>query len=105
MYAVIATGGKQEKVETGQVLDVELLSAVEGESVTFDPILLVDDDAVMSTPDQLSGASVTARVVGETKGKKIDGYTYKNKTNQSRRWGHRQRYTTIEITDIAPSGK
>jgi large subunit ribosomal protein L21 len=101
MYAVIATGGKQEKVETGQVLDVELLKAAEGEEVTFAPILLVDDDAVMSTPDQLSGASVTARVVGETKGKKINGFTYKNKTNQRRRWGHRQRYTTIEITDIA----
>ena len=100
MYAVIATGGKQEKVETGQVLDVELLKAAEGESVTFNPVLLVDDDAVMSTPDELSGASVTARIVGETKGKKINGFTYKNKTNQSRRWGHRQRYTTIEITDI-----
>ena len=101
MYAVIATGGKQEKVETGQVLNVELLSAAEGDEVTFDPVLVVDDDAVMSTPDQLSGASVTARVVGETKGKKIDGFTYKNKTNIRRRWGHRQRYTTIEITNIA----
>ncbi len=101
MYAVIATGGKQEKVETGQVVNVELLSAAEGDEVTFDPVLVVDDDAVMSTPDQLSGASVTARVVGETKGKKIDGFTYKNKTNIRRRWGHRQRYTTIEITNIA----
>jgi len=101
MYAVIATGGKQEKVETGQVLNIELLSAAEGDEVTFDPVLVVDDDAVMSTPDQLSGASVTARVVGETKGKKIDGFTYKNKTNIRRRWGHRQRYTTIEITNIA----
>ena len=52
------------------------------------------------TPAELAGATVTARVLGETKGKKIDGFTYKNKTNQSRRWGHRQRYTTIEITDI-----
>ena len=101
MYAVIATGGKQEKVETGQVVNVELLSAAEGDEVTFNPVLVVDDDAVMSTPDQLSGASVTARVVGETKGKKIDGVTYKNKTNIRRRWGHRQRYTTIEITNIA----
>ncbi len=101
MYAVIATGGKQEKVETGQVLNIELLSAAEGDEVTFDPVLVVDDEAVMSTPDQLSGASVTARVVGETKGKKIDGFTYKNKTNIRRRWGHRQRYTTIEITNIA----
>ena len=49
MYAVIATGGKQEKVETGQVLNVELLHADEGSEVTFTPILLVADDAVMST--------------------------------------------------------
>ncbi len=101
MYAVIATGGKQEKVETGQVLNVELLHADEGSEVTFNPILLVDDDAVMSTNDELAGASVTARVVGEIKGEKIRGFTYKNKTNNRRRWGHRQRYTTIEITEIA----
>ncbi len=101
MYAVIATGGKQEKVETGQVLNVELLHADEGSEVTFSPILLVDDDAVMSTNDELAGASVTARVVGEIKGEKIRGFTYKNKTNNRRRWGHRQRYTTIEITEIA----
>jgi large subunit ribosomal protein L21 len=101
MYAVIATGGKQEKVETGQVLNVELLQADEGSEVSFNPILLVDDGAVMSTADELSGSSVTARIVGETKGEKIRGFTYKNKTNSHRRWGHRQRYTTIEITNIA----
>ena len=101
MYAVIATGGKQEKVETGQVLNVELLGADEGSEITFDPILLVDDETVMSTTDELSGASVIARVVGETKGDKIRGFTYKNKTNNRRRWGHRQRNTTIEITSIA----
>ena len=100
MYAVIATGGKQEKVEAGQVLNVELLHADEGSEVTFNPILLVDDDTVMSTDDELSGSSVTARVVGETKGEKIRGFTYKNKTNNRRRWGHRQRYITIEITEI-----
>ena len=77
MYAVIATGGKQEKVETGQVLNVELLQADEGSEVTFNPVLLVDDDAVMATADELSGASVIARVVGETKGEKIRGFTYK----------------------------
>jgi large subunit ribosomal protein L21 len=100
MYAVIATGGKQEKVETGQVVAVELLGADEGQEVTFNPVLVVDDENVLTTPDELSGASVTARVLGEIKSKKITGFTYKNKTNQRRRWGHRQRYTTIEITDI-----
>ena len=100
MYAVIATGGKQEKVETGQVVNIELLKAAEGEEVTFSPILVVDEGDVMSTSEQLSGSSVTARVLGEIKGVKIGGFTYKNKTNQRRRWGHRQRYTSIEITNI-----
>ena len=71
-----------------------------GSYVTFNPFLLVDVYSVMSTDDELSGSSVTARVVGETKGEKIRGFTYKNKTNNRRRWGHRQRYTTIEITEI-----
>ena len=99
MYAVIKTGGKQEKVSEGQRLEVELLGQDEGAEVTFAPILLVDGDTVLAGNDAGS-ATVTARVVGETKGKKIRGFTYKNKSNQRRRWGHRQRYTTIEITGI-----
>ena len=101
MYAVIATGGKQRRVETGQRLDVELLAAQTGEEVAFTPVLVVDDGVVLATPDELTGASVTGRVVGETKGPKIEGFTYKNATTNRRRWGHRQRYSTIEITEIA----
>ena len=63
-------------------------------------VLLVDGDTVLATPDQLSGVSVAARVVGEAKGPKIVGYNYKPKSNQRRRWGHRQRYSTVEITGI-----
>jgi len=100
MYAVINSGGKQEKVKSGQTLRVDLLSADEGDEVSYTPLLLVDGDSVLSTPDQLSGSTVSARVLGETKGPKIDGFTYKNKTRSRRRWGHRQRYTTIEITGI-----
>ena len=99
MYAVIKTGGKQEKVSEGQRLEVELLGQDEGAEVTFAPVLLVDGDTVLSGSDA-GNATVTARVVGETKGKKIRGFTYKNKSNQRKRWGHRQRYTTIEITGI-----
>jgi large subunit ribosomal protein L21 len=100
MYAVIQTGGKQARVSPGQTLDVELLGEEEGAEVTFTPILLVDGDSVVATPGDLAGASVTARVVGTTKGPKIRGFTYKNKTNQRKRWGHRQKYATIEITGI-----
>lgn len=98
MYAVINTGGKQYRVAEGQTLEVERLGA-EGD-VTFAPVLVVDGDQVLATPNQLVSASVTARVVGEAKGPKIRGFTYKNKTNNRRRWGHRQKYTTIEITAI-----
>ena len=101
MYAVIATGGKQRRVEAGQRLDVELLAVEAGEEVTFTPVLVVDDGTVLATPDELDGVSVTGRVLGETKGPKIDGFTYKNATTNRRRWGHRQRYSTVEITAIA----
>ncbi|HVM01585.1 MAG TPA: 50S ribosomal protein L21 [Acidimicrobiales bacterium] len=99
MYAVIKTGGKQERVAEGQRLDVELLGAEEGAEVGFDPVLLVDDGAVVAGP-ALAGARVSARVVGLSKGPKIRGFTYKPKSRSRRRWGHRQRYTTIEITGI-----
>jgi len=102
MYAVVKTGGKQYRVTQGQRLDVERLPGGEaaGQSLTFTPLLVVDGTSVLSTPSQLGGATVSARVVGEAKGPKIDGFTYKNKTNQRRRWGHRQKYSTIEITGI-----
>src|SRR4029078_1936442 len=101
MYAVIKTGGKQEKVESGQVLNVEKLGKDVGDEVTLTPILLVDGDTVLATPADLAGATVTAKVVGEAKGPKIDGFTYKNKSNQRRRWGHRQKYSTTETTAIS----
>ncbi len=103
MYAVIKTGGKQEKVTQGQRLDVELLGQDIDTEVSFTPILLVDGDTVLAAPDQLEGATVSARIVGQTKGPKIRGFTYKNKTNQRKRWGHRQKYATIEITGISGS--
>ena len=101
MYAVIATGGKQHRVAEGDVLEVERLGAAEGDSVDLRPVLVVDGDTVLSPPADLGSATVTARVVGEAKGPKINGFTYKNKSNQRKRWGHRQHYTQIEITGIS----
>jgi large subunit ribosomal protein L21 len=108
MYAVIATGGKQYRVTEGQRLEVERLrlrgpnavaGAAEGD-VSFVPVLVVDGDTVLAGADALADAAVTARVVGEAAGPKIRGFTYKPKTNNRRHWGHRQHYTTIEITGI-----
>src|SRR4051794_7048339 len=100
MYAVIKTGGKQARVEEGQRLDVELVGKAVDEEGTFPPVLLGGGETVVAPGGDLAGASVSARIVGENKGPKIRGFTYKNKTNQRKRWGHRQKYATIEITGI-----
>jgi len=99
MYAVIATGGKQHRVSEGERLDVERLSP-EGDELSFTPVLVVDGANVV-TGEGLAGARVTARVVGEVKGPKIRGFTYRPKARTRRRWGHRQNYTTIEVTGIS----
>ncbi len=99
MYAVVATGGKQYRVEEGQKVRVERLGEP-GSEVELRPVLLVDGADVLSTPAQLAGVQVSARILDEVKGKKIDGFTYKAKTNQRRRYGHRQTLATIEITGI-----
>lgn len=100
MYAVIATGGKQTRVAEGDTIEVELLGVDEGADVTFTPVLVVDGDSVLAGAD-LAGASVAGRVVGRAKGPKINGMTYKNKTNSRRRFGHRQHYDRVEITGIS----
>lgn len=99
MYAVIKTGGKQYRVNEGDQLDVEKLGVIDGE-VNLTPVLLVDGDTVVSAPGALAAASVTAQVIGAAKGPKITGFTYKNKTNGRKHWGHRQHYATIKITGI-----
>ena len=103
MYAVIKTGGKQYRVAQGQKLDVERVSADDGE-LSFEPLMLVDGAAITAGTGALTGAKVTARVVGEALGPKVVGFRYKNKSNQRRHWGHREQYTTIEITGISAPG-
>ena len=99
MYAVVKTGGKQYRVEQGQRLRVERLGAPDSD-VELTPVMLVDGDTVLAG-DKLGGAKVSARVLGEVKGPKINAFTYKNKSNQRKRWGHRQTYSQIEITGIS----
>ena len=100
MYAVIASGGKQARVAEGQQLPVELLDGEPGSEISLTPVLVVDGETVLATPTQLAGASVTGKIIGWAKGPKIDGFTYKRRTNQRRRYGHRQKYHVIEITSI-----
>ena len=99
MYAVIKTGGRQYRVEEGQTLDVNRMGDVDDTS-SLTPVLLVDGSTVLATPDQLSKATVGVKVIDDKRGPKIEGFTYKNKSNQRKRWGHRQALSTIEVTSI-----
>ena len=101
MHAIIVTGGKQYKVTEGDVLYIEKLDAEAGESVTFDKVLAVldGDNATFGAPT-VEGASVTANVVKNGKGKKVLVFKYKPKKNYRRRQGHRQPYTKVEITKV-----
>lgn len=103
MYAVIASGGKQEKVAEGQQVRLELLGAEEGSDVSLTPVMVVDGDTVLATPDELAKASVTGKIIGRVKGDKINGFTFKKRTNQHRKYGHRQQYHLVEITSITTS--
>ncbi len=99
MYAVVETGGKQYRVQQGQTVEVERVGEP-GSEVSLRPVMLVDGDEVLATPAALASARVTATVLGEHRGPKIRGFTYKPKSNQRRRWGHRQTLATVEITEI-----
>lgn len=99
MYAVVKTGGKQYRVTAGQTIEVERLGEP-GAEVELEPVLYVDGDEVLASADELAEVTVRGRVLDEHRGPKITGFTYKSKTNQRRRWGHRQTLATVEITDI-----
>ncbi|GIO58087.1 50S ribosomal protein L21 [Paenibacillus cellulositrophicus] len=101
MYAIIETGGKQYKVQEGDVLFIEKLNAADGESVTFDRVLAVsgDNGLVAGTP-VVAGASVTAKVEKHGKGQKVVVYKYKPKKNYHKKQGHRQPYTKVTIEKI-----
>jgi large subunit ribosomal protein L21 len=104
MYAIIRAGGKQAKVQSGDVIEIERVKG-DPDKLSFEPLLVVDDKGnAVSDRDVLSKASVTAKVLGESQGPKVDIFKYKNKTGYSRRQGHRQKYTQIEITEIKLPG-
>ncbi len=100
MYAVIATGGKQYTVKEGDVIRVEKLGVAAGETVTFDQVLFVNNGAAVIGNPTVEGATVTASVVKEGKGKKVIVYKYKRKTGYHKKNGHRQLFTEVKIEKI-----
>lgn len=101
MYAVIETGGKQYRVTEGDIIFVEKLNVEEGGTVTFDKVLaLGDSESFTAGTPVVKGASVTANVIKNGKGKKIYVMTYKPKKNEKRKKGHRQPFTKVQINAI-----
>ena len=99
MYAIIKAGGKQYKVEEGDVIRVEKLDAEVGSKVSFD-VVAVNTDSDMVVGDAAKNASVSAKVVGDGKAKKVIVYKYKPKTGYHKKQGHRQPYTEVKIEKI-----
>jgi large subunit ribosomal protein L21 len=105
VYAIVRCGGRQEKVSVDDVLNVDKLSGDVGSSVTLPAVLVVDDKNVISDPAKVSGYQITAEIVGDAAGPKINMIHYRNKTGYRRRLGHRQKYTQVRITGIDAPAK
>ncbi len=101
MYAVIEAGGKQHKVELGQVLEVDLMQEEADTDYTFDQVMLyVDGDDVQIGQPYLKNVKVVAEVVKEVKGEKVSILRFRRRKHSMRKIGHRQRYTQIKIKEI-----
>lgn len=99
MYAVIKSGGKQQKVQAGDVIEVEKI-VHEGQTITFQPLLVVDDDGATHVGAEAAKASVTAKPLGEKKGDKVRIFKYRPKSGYAQRGGHRQLLTLLEIESV-----
>ena len=100
MYAIVRSGGHQHKVQVGDTLSVDRVNAAPGDSVVLPTVLLVDGSDVTTDAAKLAAVTVTAEVVEEFKGPKIEIHLFKNKTGYHRRQGHRSRLTTLRVTGI-----
>ncbi|HEX2362000.1 MAG TPA: 50S ribosomal protein L21 [Jiangellaceae bacterium] len=100
MYAIVRSGGNQQKVAVGDIVDVDRRDGEVGSTLTLPAVLLVDGETVTSEAKKLAKVKVTAEILGPTKGPKIDILKFKNKTGYRRRLGHRQKYTQVKVTGI-----
>jgi large subunit ribosomal protein L21 len=103
MYAVVRVGGKQERVEPGDVIEVELMKADPGDTIELDPIVVFDDEGKAHVGKDLSKASVKATLLGDKKGDKLRVFKYRSKSGYRRSQGHRQLLTMLEIQEVALS--
>lgn len=100
MYAVIKTGGKQYKVCEGETLRVEKIAADEGTALTFDVLMLGNDEGVKIGTPTVDGASVEANVEAHGRGKKVNIIKFRRRKHSRKQMGHRQSYTELKITSI-----
>jgi len=100
MYAIIASGGKQHKVAVGDTIYVEKLDVAEGKKVTFDTLMYSDGKKVQIGTPLVKGVKVEGKVLKQVRGKKVIVFKYKPKKNIRKKQGHRQNYTSVEITSI-----
>ena len=101
VYAIVKAGGRQEKVSVGDVVVVDKLAGEIGDEVSLAPVMLVDGGKVTTAAADLAASSVTAEIVGEERGPKINILKFKNKTGYRKRQGHRQKMSVVKITEIA----
>ncbi|KIC08450.1 50S ribosomal protein L21 [Leisingera sp. ANG-M1] len=105
MFAVLKTGGKQYKVQAGDVLRVEKLAADAGETIQFDEVLMLGGDAPVVGAPLIEGAAVKAEVIDQIKGDKVINFVKRRRKHSSKRTvGHRQKLTLVRITEILASG-
>lgn len=105
MFAVLKTGGKQYKVQAGDVLRVEKLDAAAGEKIQFNEILMVGGETVTLGAPTVAGAAVQAEVIAQIKGEKTIHYVKRRRKHSSQRTkGHRQQLTLLRVTDVLASG-
>ncbi len=101
MYAIIADGGRQYKVEEGQFLEIDYREVEKGDAITFERVLAKSDGETFNLGQPtISGSSVTAKVIEQTKGEKIYVQKFRRRKNSKRRTGHRQKYTKVQIEKI-----
>lgn len=106
MYAIVKTGGKQYKADKDEVILVDKIEGNPGDKLELTEVLMVCDGGNVSLGSPyVKGAKVTAEIVRQAKAKKINGFNYKPKKNERKRWGHRQPMTQIRVTEVVGGGK